>query len=116
MMEQEYIWPAKFYIVELRARGRKEAKHFVAQSDNSKNQGEYYWMDFFKKTDSPGEFVPLLTSKNCLVALQEVVIPLSSPIDVLTSSSRAGKLQFDTEELQPYLDTLQWVEVYEQYM
>ena len=53
-----------------------------------------------------GEFCRL-SSKNCLVDLKEVILELRSPVDVQTSSSRAGKLLFDVKELQPFIDTLQ---------
>ena len=83
----------KFYIIELRTK-KKTCKHYVAQSDTSRDQGEFHWMDFFEKTETRGDF-RRLTSKTCLVDSHEIVAGLSPPVDVLTSSSRAGKLQFN---------------------
>ena len=94
-----------FYIIALAGK-KGPSKHYVAQADTSKNQGDFFWMDFFKKTDTPGEFCQL-SSKKCLVSSEEVVVELSSPTDVLMSSSRAGKLLFNVEELRPFLSTLQ---------
>ena len=95
-----------FYVIELKGK-KHNIHHYIAQADSSKNVGEYFWMNFLRKTDTPGQFCWSSSHTSLGLVGDEVIQPLSSPSNALTSSSRAGKLLFKLEEINPFLSTLQ---------
>ena len=96
-----------FYVIGLKGK-KHNIHHYIAQTDSSKNVGEYFWMTFLRRTNTPGEFCWSSSQTSLgLVSGDEVIQPLSNPSNALTSSSRARKLIFKLEEINPFLSTLQ---------
>ena len=94
-----------FYIIGLTGKRSTSIRHNAAQAELSRNEGNLFWMNFFPKTDIVGEFY--CHSNGGLVSSNEIIQRLTNPSNVLTSSSRKGKLIFKTDEILPFISTLQ---------
>ena len=91
-------------MIKLQKGDTDSVKHYIAQYESAKDVGDYYWMNFFHRTNSAkaNEFSRM--HSDGLVSLEEIESSID-PTGTVQSSSRTLKIIFNMN-LQPYSDTL----------